>query len=44
MYPILKKEKLSDKIFLMVVKAPRVADGCSLLQFAIMIELRALLL
>ena len=35
MYPILKKEKLSDKIFLMVVKAPRVADGCLPGQFII---------
>lgn len=25
MYPIVKKEKLADKIYLMVVKAPRVA-------------------
>ncbi len=35
MYQILKKEKLSDKIFLMVVKAPRVADGCLPGQFII---------
>ena len=35
MYPILKKEKLSDKIFLMVVKAPRVAAGCLPGQFVI---------
>lgn len=28
MYPIVKKEKLADKIFLMDVKAPRVADNC----------------
>lgn len=35
MYPILKKEKLSDKIFLMVVKAPRVAAGCLPGQFII---------
>ncbi len=35
MYQILKKEKLSDKIFLMVVKAPRVAAGCLPGQFII---------
>ena len=35
MYQILKKEKLSDKIFLMVVKAPRVASGCLPGQFII---------
>ena len=35
MYQILKKEKLSDKIFLMVVKAPRVAGGCLPGQFII---------
>ncbi len=35
MYSILKKEKLSDKIFLMVVKAPRVAAGCLPGQFII---------
>lgn len=35
MYQILKKEKLSDKIFLMVVKAPRVADNCLPGQFII---------
>ena len=35
MYQILKKEKLSDKIYLMVVKAPRVADGCLPGQFII---------
>ncbi len=35
MYEILKKEKLADKIFLMVVKAPRVADNCLPGQFII---------
>ncbi len=35
MYQIMKKEKLSDKIFLMVVKAPRVASGCLPGQFII---------
>ena len=35
MYQIVKKEKLSDKIFLMVVKAPRVAAGCLPGQFII---------
>lgn len=35
MYQIIKKEKLSDKIFLMVVKAPRVASGCLPGQFII---------
>ncbi len=35
MYQIVKKEKLSDKIFLMVVKAPRVASGCLPGQFII---------
>ena len=28
MYPILKAEQLAEKIFLMVVKAPRVAKNC----------------
>lgn len=28
MYPILKAEKLAEKIFMMVVKAPRVAKNC----------------
>ena len=28
MYPILKAEKLADKIYLMVVEAPRVARAC----------------
>ena len=28
MYPIVKKEKLADKIYLMDVKAPRVAQYC----------------
>ena len=28
MYPILKAEKLADKIYLMVVEAPRVASAC----------------
>ena len=35
MYQILKKEMLSDKIYLMVVKAPRVASGCLPGQFII---------
>ncbi|MGN0484421.1 MAG: sulfide/dihydroorotate dehydrogenase-like FAD/NAD-binding protein [Lachnospiraceae bacterium] len=35
MYSILKKEKLADKIFLMEVKAPRVAKSCLPGQFVI---------
>ena len=35
MYPIVRKEKLADKIFLMDVKAPRVADSCLPGQFII---------
>jgi ferredoxin--NADP+ reductase len=35
MYPIVKKEKLADKIFLMDVKAPRVASSCLPGQFVI---------
>lgn len=35
MYPIVKKEKLADKIFLMDVKAPRVAKTCEPGQFVI---------
>ena len=35
MYPIVKKEKLADKIFLMDVKAPRVAANCLPGQFVI---------
>ncbi len=35
MYSIVKKEKLSDKIFLMVVSAPRVAEHCLPGQFII---------
>ena len=35
MYPIVKKEKLADKIFLMDVKAPRVAKSCEPGQFVI---------
>ncbi len=35
MYPIVKKEKLADKIFLMDVKAPRVAKSCEPGQFII---------
>ena len=35
MYPIVKKEKLADKIFLMDVKAPRVANTCEPGQFVI---------
>ena len=35
MYPIVKKEKLAEKIFLMDVKAPRVAKSCEPGQFVI---------
>lgn len=35
MYPIVKKEKLANKIFLMDVKAPRVAKTCKPGQFVI---------
>ena len=35
MYPIVKKEKLADKIYLMDVKAPRVAKSCLPGQFII---------
>lgn len=35
MYPIVKKEKLADKIYLMDVKAPRVAASCLPGQFII---------
>ena len=35
MYPILKAEKLADKIYLMVVEAPRVARNCQPGQFVI---------
>ncbi len=35
MYPIIKKEKLADKIFLMDVTAPRVASSCLPGQFVI---------
>lgn len=35
MYPIVKKEKLADKIYLMDVKAPRVAKSCMPGQFII---------
>ncbi len=35
MYPIVRKEKLADKIFLMDVKAKRVADSCLPGQFII---------
>ncbi len=35
MYPIIKKEKLADKIYLMDVKAPRVAKSCEPGQFII---------
>ena len=35
MYPIIKKEKLADKIYLMDVKAPRVAQYCEPGQFVI---------
>lgn len=35
MYPIVKKKKLADKIYLMDVKAPRVAKSCLPGQFVI---------
>lgn len=35
MFPIVKKELLADKIYLMVVKAPRVAKSCLPGQFVI---------
>ena len=35
MYPIVKKKKLADKIFLMDVSAPRVAKSCEPGQFVI---------
>lgn len=35
MYPILKAEKLADKIYLMVVEAPRVARSCEPGEFVI---------
>ena len=35
MYPILKAEKLADKIYLMEVKAPRVAKSCQPGEFVI---------
>ena len=35
MYPILKAEKLADKIYLMDVEAPRVAKHCEPGQFVI---------
>lgn len=35
MYPILKAEKLADKIYLMVVEAPRVARACEPGEFVI---------
>ena len=35
MYPILKAEQLADKIYLMVVKAPRVAKNCQPGEFII---------
>ncbi len=35
MYPIVRKEKLADKIYLMDVRAPRVARGCQPGQFVI---------
>lgn len=35
MYPIVKKQKLADKIYLMDVKAPRVAKSCEPGQFVI---------
>ena len=35
MYPIIKKEKLADKIYLMDVQAPRTAEHCEPGQFVI---------
>ena len=35
MYPIVRKEKLADKIYLMDIKAPRVAQYCEPGQFVI---------
>lgn len=35
MYPILEAEKLADKIYLMVVKAPRIAKNCQPGEFVI---------
>ena len=35
MYPIVKREKLADKIYLMDVRAPRVAQYCEPGQFVI---------
>ena len=35
MYQILKAEKLADKIYLMVVEAPRVARSCQPGEFVI---------
>ena len=35
MYPILEARKLADKIFLMVLKAPRVAKSCQPGEFVI---------
>ena len=35
MYPIVRREKLADKIFLMDVHAPRVASHCEPGQFVI---------
>lgn len=35
MYPIVRREKLADKIYLMDVKAPRVAQYCEPGQFVI---------
>ena len=35
MYPILRSEKLADKIYLMEVEAPRVAKACEPGQFVI---------
>ncbi len=35
MYPIVKKEELADKIFLMEILAPRVAQSCLPGQFVI---------
>ena len=35
MYPIVRREKLADKIYLMVVEAPRVARACEPGEFVI---------
>ena len=35
MYPILEAKKLADKIYLMVVKAPRISANCKPGEFVI---------